>query len=189
MKNNLKIDYLGWVTLIIIVIATTAIYSQLSNLRSDIKLQSTVKVQVKDNEQLEKLSNQFMQQWGASGYCFYIYQPNSPVKTHKELASSSLTDLPLRLPIDDYRKISKSKIGVKATLEANINNSKSKLGIKKSESTKIKMSNYSKNRSLEHRANIGKTKTGIPRSDDTKRKISEAGKGRIPWNKGLKLCI
>ncbi len=110
MKNNLKIDYLGWVTLIIIVITTTAIYSQLSNLRSDIKLQSTVKVQVKDNEQLEKLSNQFMQQWGAKGYCFYIYQPNSPIKTHKELASSNLTDLPLRLSIDDYRKISKSKI-------------------------------------------------------------------------------
>jgi hypothetical protein len=48
--------------------------------------------------------------WGTDGYCFYIYQPNSPVKTHKELAASNLTDLPLRLSIDDYRKISKSKI-------------------------------------------------------------------------------
>lgn len=47
--------------------------------------------------------------------------------------------------------------------------------------------NYGKHLSPEIRAKISKAHIGMKYTDETKRKMSIGMKGRIPWNKGLKL--
>ena len=65
------------------------------------------------------------------------------------------------------QKISKSLKGHIVSEETKKKISKAKKGFKHSEETKKKLREYK-------------------HSEETKKKISEAGKGRIPWNKGLK---
>lgn len=105
-----KIDVLGFCILMSIFITTTILSYQLSNLRTEIHVQSISKVQTIDNDQLNQLCNQLATQWKADNYSMYIYQPNGPVKTHKELASTNDEHSPLRLALDDYRAINQNKI-------------------------------------------------------------------------------
>ena len=108
--TNKKIDYLGIIILLTIIATTSIISFQLSKLREDIQVKSIEKVQVIDNSQLNQLCKQFSSQWAAKDYAMYIYQPNAPVKTHKELASSNLTTFPLRIKLTDYKNFDKNKI-------------------------------------------------------------------------------
>lgn len=127
--NKTKIDYLGWGTLLTIIFTTTFISYQLSKLRTEFKVQSITKVQVTNNDQLKKLCTQFKNQWKADKYAIYIYQPNSPVKTHKELASSDIQNMTLRLPLSDYRELSQNRIEFGSVSKLKIfNNQAGKLG-------------------------------------------------------------
>jgi hypothetical protein len=114
-KPKKKIDYLGWTIFVILIASTTGISYQLQALRNDIKIQSISKVQVIDNNQLRKLCEQFKHQWKADSYAMYIYQPNSPVKTHQELASTDVININLRLPLTDYSLLNKNKIDFGST--------------------------------------------------------------------------
>ena len=105
-----KFDYLGIIILLTVLATTSIISYQLSKLRTEIQIQSIEKVQVIDNAQLDQLCKQFTEQWHAENFAMYIYQPDAPVKTHKELATSSLIDLPLRLQLSDYKELNKNKI-------------------------------------------------------------------------------
>lgn len=115
MKTTKKIDYLGIAILLTVILTTSILSFQLSKIRTDLKVQSIAKIQVTNNDQLKKLCTQFSEQWHADNYAIYIYQPNSPVKTHKELAAASLSALPLRLQLTDYRELNQNKIDFGST--------------------------------------------------------------------------
>lgn len=100
MKNR-KIDWLGWVILVSILISSYLMQTRLSELRIKIEQMQTPKLEIKDVEQFSKLCEQLTQQWSGTGYAFYLLQPKSPIKTYKEKASTSsnLSNLPLRVDI------------------------------------------------------------------------------------------
>ena len=78
------------------------------------------------------------------------------------------------LPLSEHKRLH-VRCGWHHSDETKAKLSTLKTGIKYSEETKLKKSISMKGKN-----------TG-PRSDEVKCKISEATKGRIPWNKGLKL--
>lgn len=97
-----KIDVISWLLLVIVLVTTYKIHTKLDLLRTDIQQSSMPKLMITDNEQFQKLCDQFNSQWEGKGYIVYILQPNSNLKTHKELATSTVKNAPLRLKIKDY---------------------------------------------------------------------------------------
>lgn len=82
-------------------------------------------------------------------------------------------------------------LGKTHTLESKEKCSIAKMGKKKSKETRKRMSEAAKNRSKSHLDKIvatRKTNDNYKQSEKTKEKISSSCKGKIPWNKGLKLC-
>lgn len=100
-----KTDFLGWLILVTMLIISTIFYIKLDNISKDVKNYEMPKLMITDNVQFEKLCKQFTQQWGGKDYAVYILQPNSKFKTHKELASSSIKNLPIRLGIEDFKGV------------------------------------------------------------------------------------
>lgn len=105
MKRSTDLIIVGF--LVAIFVSTVLIQVRLSNIRDIIKESETPKLEITNNYQFTKLCKQFTSQWGANGYAFYLLQPKSSSKTHKEKASSSIEydRLPVRVELtDDYHK-------------------------------------------------------------------------------------
>lgn len=97
-------NLLNWLILILLF-ATGAITNiRLEQISNDIKNYSIPKLSITDNEQFETLCIQLNDQWDSKDYAMYILQPNSNAKTHKELASSSIKNLPIKAKLIDYDK-------------------------------------------------------------------------------------
>lgn len=91
------------VTLLTIFGSTYLVHSKLEDIRLLVKESQVPKLEIVNNAQFSKLCNQFSSQWGANGYVFYLLQPKSSSKTHKEKASSSIEydRLPVRVELTD----------------------------------------------------------------------------------------
>lgn len=96
-------DLLGYTILIFMAISTFFIHQQLSTLQKEIEDVVTIpKIKITDANQFKKMCTQFTEQWGGAHFAFYILQPNSTFKTHKEksiLSSDIKNLLPNRTPI------------------------------------------------------------------------------------------
>lgn len=101
-----KIDILGWLILIAILGCTFLINYKLDDIKSDIEKSQIPKLSIVDKKQFDRLCTNLTNQWDADDFVVYILQPNSNSKTHKELAITSLlTELPIRLPINNYDEL------------------------------------------------------------------------------------
>lgn len=99
----IKIDYDGLLILFAIFISSWIMHAKLEELRLEIHNSTVPKMEISDPQQFSKLCEQFATQWSAKGYAFYLLQPKSPAKTHKErISASNLFDkLPIRTDLTD----------------------------------------------------------------------------------------
>lgn len=85
--------------------STFYVVDNLKDIRSSIESTKTTKLYIVDEDELGKLCNGLVEQWGFEHYGLYIYQPNSPIKTHKELVVTDIPQsVPLRLELDEFIK-------------------------------------------------------------------------------------
>lgn len=105
-----KIDIISWLILVTIIGSTSLIDYRIKQIRYDIENSQIPKLSVIDNSQLNRLCANLVSQWGGQSHALYILQPNSNIKTHKELVNKSVpADIPIRLDISDYSKLEKHK--------------------------------------------------------------------------------
>lgn len=97
---------------LVIIFSTLLIVNRLNTVRDTIKESNISKLYVIDNGEVEKLCKTFQTQWNFKHYSLYIYQPNSPIKTHKELVSTDVPqNVPIKLGIDNFSKTKKFTTG------------------------------------------------------------------------------
>lgn len=97
-------DYIGFIIIILLFFGTLMTQVRLIEVKDLLTKSSTVpKIEIRDTVEFKKLCDQFMAQWSADGYAFYILQPKGINKTHKEKAvHSDLYDyLPIRTKIEE----------------------------------------------------------------------------------------
>jgi hypothetical protein len=92
---------------------------------------------------------------------------------------------------ESKRNMVKGRIGFKFSEESKKRMSDAAKGKIVSEITRKKLSDYNKGKkhSEESKRKRSESLKGIktgPRSEETRRRIGESGKGRVPWNKGIK---
>ena len=87
--------------LLSIIISSIMVQIKLVSIREVIKDSKTTKIEISDSAQFTKLCQQLTKQWSGTGYAFYLLQPKSTMKTHKEKAGSSLNYdyLPVRISL------------------------------------------------------------------------------------------
>lgn len=96
---------LNWTILISLLVFGWVIHKKLDEISIDIKNSKFVKLEITNVDQFDQLCKQFNSQWNGSGYAIYILQPNAKIKTHKELASTTIKGMPILLKINTYEEM------------------------------------------------------------------------------------
>lgn len=102
-----KHTLLQWILLASVISVGAILNVHLKNLREELRTQNVPKFTVTDINEFDKLCKQLTSQWGTKKYAVYLMQPNSPVKTHKELVTSTIDGLPFITSLYSYNKLAK----------------------------------------------------------------------------------
>lgn len=110
-----KHTLLQWILLASVISVGAILNLHLRELREELTKQHVPKFVITDVDEFNTLCAQLTSQWGTSKYALYLLQPNSPIKTHKELVITTVKGLPFIAPLQSYDELTKF----------NLNNNKS----------------------------------------------------------------